>query len=267
MKRSATALAVVVLLIGGLILGARQVWRHATNASASPDCTFGNYTTDTGQASVAATMTGVTLQRELPERAAVLVITAAWQESKLRNIAEGQGDLDSVGVLQQRPSQGWGTAAELADVATATGRFLDAMVKVPDWETADAATVIQEVQVSADGSAYAQHEAKSTAMADALTGATPEGVSCAFSAPDDIATTAAVAALVASELPISAPTTSGRSITVPGAGWATSAWFVANANRLGLDSVAYKGRMWTRSHGWAADASAVDTGVTATLAT
>lgn len=266
MRRLATALLVVLVAFGGLVLGARFLWDRVTETPVSARCAFGNYTTDTGQASVAATMVGVTLQRGLPERAALLVLMAAWQESKLRNIPAGQGDLDSVGVLQQRPSQGWGTAAELSDVATATGKFLDQMVKVPDWQTGDPSSVIQEVQVSADGNAYAKHETKSQAMADALTGASPRGVTCDFSAPDQVADAAVVAQRVAAELPVNGATVAGNAITVPGAGWATAAWFVANADRLGIDSVSYDGHTWSRKHGWQDDASVDNHAVIATMA-
>ena len=75
----------------------------------------------------------------LPERAAVLALMAGLQESKLRNLAPGEGDRDSVGVLQQRPSQGWGTsdAARLTDVTEATREFLAALVKI-GWQTRSA---------------------------------------------------------------------------------------------------------------------------------
>ncbi|MDR1999773.1 MAG: hypothetical protein LBQ06_07560 [Frankiaceae bacterium] len=233
----ATALVVVVAAFAALALGARYLWGRASGPPTPVGCTFGSYTVNTGQASVAATMVGVTLLRGLPERAAVLVLMAGWQESKLRNIPAGQGDRDSVGVLQQRPSQGWGTAAELADVATATGKFLDQLVTVPGWLSADAAEVIQRVQISADGSAYAKHEPKSTAMADALTGAAPRAVTCSFAPPGTIAPAQTVAELVTAQLPVSPPTTSGPAVTVPGAGCATTAWLIANADRLGIASV------------------------------
>ena len=45
----------------------------------------------------------------------MLVLAAGLQESKLSNLAPGEGDRDSVGVLQQRPSQGWGTPGQAAD--------------------------------------------------------------------------------------------------------------------------------------------------------
>lgn len=265
MRRLGAAMIVIALAAGGLYAGARALLGDSSTGHVSARCSFGTYSTDTGQASVAATMVGVVLQRGLPERAAVLSITAAWQESKLRNIAPGAGDLDSVGVLQQRPSQGWGTAQELADVATATQRFLDALLNVPGWATEPAAEVIQAVQISADGGLYAQHERKSTAMAKALIGASPEGVSCRFDAPEQVASATAVARLVVQELPVAAPDVSGTQVAVPGASWATAAWFVANANRLGIDSVAYSSRTWSRANGWA-DSTAAATSVVATMA-
>jgi hypothetical protein len=53
---------------------------------------------------------------------------------------------------------------------------------------------------------------------------------------------------------------------VPGAHWQTVAWFIANADRLGIDRVAYAGRTWSRGDGWRADAAASSNLVTATLA-
>lgn len=265
MRRLGAAVVVIAVVLGGAYLGVRTLLGDSMPGRVSARCNFGSYSTDTGQASVAATMVGVVLKRGLPERAAILTVTAAWQESKLRNIAAGSGDLDSVGVLQQRPSQGWGTAQELADVATATQRFLDALLKVPNWQTEPAAEVIQAVQISAEGALYAQHESKSTAMVKALIGALPAGVSCRFEAPDRVAAPTAVAELVARELPVAAPQVSGANVTVPGASWATAAWFVANADRLGIDSVAYSARTWTRADGWS-DSAAVASAVVATMA-
>ena len=263
--RLGAALIVIAVVCGALYIGVRALLGDSLPGRTTARCSFGSYSTDTRQASVAATMVGVVLQRGLPERAAVLVITAAWQESKLRNVPAGAGDRDSVGVLQQRPSQGWGTMQELADVAIATNRFLDALLNVPGWDTEPAAEVIQAVQISADGSLYAQHEAKSTAMAQALTGSAPEGITCRFDAPDAVAEPAVVAALLAQELPVAAPTVGADTVSAPGAAWATTAWFVANADRLGIDSVSYARRTWTRADGWA-DSDAGSEAVVARMA-
>jgi len=259
-RRGGTALVVVVLVLGALAFGARTLWQAAQSVVKPDGCDFGSYSLQTDQAQVASVILGVVLKRDLPERAAVLTIGAALQESKLRNLAAGQGDRDSVGVLQQRPSQGWGSAEDLADVQYATGKFLDAVVKVPNWENDSLATVVQTVQFSADGSAYARHEDEAQAISDALFGNIAAGVSCRISKPSRSATPATVLAALTTDLPVAKPTVSARTITVTGAGWATTAWLVCNADRLGIESVRYAGKRWKYSGGWKddkQDASAV----------
>jgi hypothetical protein len=265
-RRGGVAFLVVALIIVGLAVGGRVLWQAARTAVASDNCTFGSYNVNLSRSQNAATMVSVVVSRGLPERAAVLVLGAALQESKLDNIAAGQGDRDSVGVLQQRPSQGWGTAAHLIDIHYATGRFLTALVKVPNWQNDTLANVVQAIQISADGAAYARHEAQAQTMADALTGKTPAGVSCQFGKPTAVASPTTVVKQLTSDLPVQSPTTSGTVIRVPGASWASAAWFITHANTFGLSSVRYSGKAWTRSKGWKDDASAPATSVEATLA-
>jgi hypothetical protein len=245
----------------------RTLWRTATHGTAATQCVAGSYYVDPDQAAVASSMVGVVITRALPERAAVLALAAGLQESKLENLPLGSGDRDSVGVLQQRPSQGWGTPSQLNDIQYATGKFLDALVKEPDWQTKSLADAIQEVQVSADGSAYAAHEPEAQALADALTGVRLAGLSCSFPAPSQVATPAQVASAVTTDLPVNPPTldTAGRSVSVPGASWATAAWFIANADRLGIDSVSYSQRTWSRTKSWHNDTSASSGAVVAVL--
>ncbi|MFL6160821.1 MAG: hypothetical protein ACJ74U_01205 [Jatrophihabitantaceae bacterium] len=264
--RGLVALLVIALAVAGIAVGARQLWHAAQSAVRADGCDFGDYDLDLGQAEVASTVVGVVLRRRLAERAAVLTLGAALQESKLRNLPAGAGDRDSVGILQQRPSQGWGTAEQLANVQYATGKFLDALVRVPKWQSDSLATVIQAVQFSADGTAYARHEAQAQQIADALTGVKPMAVSCSFAKPTVVASPGSVAKAVSTDLPVTPTKLTGRSITVTGAGWATAAWFVCNADRLGIDTVRYFGNSWSRTKGWRADDAASTSGVTATLA-
>ncbi len=256
-----TVVAALVALVGYAV----RVLLDSPRSTIAAQCSFGAYTLDTDQVATASTMVGVVITRGLPERAAVLVLAAAMQESKLTNLASGDGDRDSVGVLQQRPSQGWGTVAELSDLHYATGAFLDALLKHSDWQSEPLATAIQAVQISADGSAYAPHEPEAQALADALTGATPAALSCQFPTPTTVASSSRVAAAISADLPINAPTTAGRSVTVPGASWPTAAWFVAHADQLGIESVDYDQRQWTRTKGWRADPKASGAAVVATL--
>jgi hypothetical protein len=266
-KPTRFGLLITVLLVGAIAVGGVFAIRAALKTSpfATNGCTVDRYDIDTSQAAVASTMVGVVTRRELPERAAVLVLAAALQESKLRNLALGEGDRDSVGVLQQRPSQGWGTEAQLHDLRFATGAFLDALLaKVPDWQTEDLAVAIQEVQISADGSAYAQHEAEAEALSHALIGTLQAGITCSFDKPTEVAPVATVAAQLVRDLPVKTPTTTASTVRVPGARWQTAAWFVANADRLGIDKVAYDGKQWTRAKGWKS-ATAPATAVVATM--
>lgn len=264
-RRGGAAIVVVLGLVAAAAIGGRALWNAAQKAVQPAGCDFGSYRLDLDRAQDAAEVVSVVISRKLSERAAVLVLAAALQESKLDNIPSGQGDRDSVGILQQRPSQGWGTAAQLSDVRYATGRFLDAVVKVPNWQNDSLAIVIQTVQVSADGSAYARHEPEAQQLADSLMGVQAAGVSCDFDKPTTVAASSAVAARVSTDLPISTPSVSPTAVSVPGAGWPTAVWFVAHGNEFGIDRVSFAGKYWQRSKGWHDDARITGGAVTATL--
>ncbi len=263
MRRALIALVVVALALGAGVVGVRAVWRSVFDHVAA-GCRFGDMRTDTDQAAVAAEMVSVVVSRQLPNRAAVLVLAAGLQESKLRNLPAGAGDRDSVGVLQQRPSQGWGTSEELTDIRYATGAFLDKLVKSRTWTTDPLAEAIQKVQISADGTAYAQHEAQAQRMADALTGRTVRAIRCTF-AKSAVLPASRVAARLAADLPVNRPVAAAERITVAGAGWATAAWLVAHGEQFGIESVTCRGARWERSKGWADDPSAPPGAVTATM--
>jgi murein DD-endopeptidase MepM/ murein hydrolase activator NlpD len=76
--------------------------------------------------------------------AAVIALATARQESGLRNLS--YGDRDSLGAFQQRPSQGWGTPAQVMNVPHATSTFLGQLILVPGWETRRITDVAAEVQ-------------------------------------------------------------------------------------------------------------------------
>ena len=249
-RRGIIVILVLVLAATGIYFGARYLWSVVQKRTQADSCRVGAFVVDPDQAAVASTMVGVVLQRGLPERAAVLALAAGLQESKLSNVPAGSGDRDSVGVLQQRPSQGWGTEEQLSDVHYATGAFLDTLVKVTNWQTRPLTEAVQAVQISAIPEGYARHEPEAQALADALTGKTPAGITCSFRAPTQVASTKAIATGVTDDLPVRSPTTTDRTVSVPGASWATAAWFVANADRLGIDEVGYAARTWKRGHGW-----------------
>ncbi|WP_203781574.1 hypothetical protein [Paractinoplanes rishiriensis] len=129
----------------------------------------------------AAVIVQVAQQRGLPRRAMLVAMMTGLQESSLRNLAnpsvpasldlpnEGSGDdFDSIGVFQQRPSQGWGTAAELMSVRFAADAFYKRLLKVSDWESKSLGAAAQAVQRSAVPDAYADHEKRAIKVLDAL---------------------------------------------------------------------------------------------------
>jgi len=285
-------LVAVVAMLSVAAWGIDEVVEKLTDNSSGTQatgCTAGGFDISTDQASVAAQMVAEVYRSGVAhrDRAAVLVLAAAMQESKLANLPPGEGDRDSVGVLQQRPSQDWGKARNpgeadtiaarekrLNDVTEATREFLDKLVTFDGWWTEDAAVAIQDVQVSADGSLYAQHEPIATALAKALLGTEAAGITCTFDAPSLVAGTSTVVTALKHQLGLTTPVASATAVRVPGAGWQTAAWFVANADRYGIAQVEYADRTWTRAGGWATPksgasstpAASTSTAVVATMA-
>ena len=131
---------------------------------------------DLDQAHFASIITGISVRRGLPPRAASIALATAYQETGIRNL--DYGDRDSVGLFQQRPSQGWGTKKQLMDPYYATGKFYDALVKIDNWETADINDVAQKIQFSGYPEAYRDHEADARILASALSGQSAAGFSC-----------------------------------------------------------------------------------------
>jgi hypothetical protein len=259
-----------LVLLAGAVVGSFTLWPKGKTTVTYPHCTFatsvGPVQITTDQAWVAATLVGTVTAKELPDQAAFLVLMAAWQESKLSNIPAGAGDRDSVGVLQQRPSQGWGSATDLADLHYAAAKFLAALVTHDGWESMDPAHAIQLVQISADEAAYNRHKTEADGLAQALLGRSAAALSCQFDPPTQVAPPDRVIELLTADLPVNPPSAAGRDISVPGAGWQTTAWFVANADRLGIDAVSYDGKRWTRAAQWQPEPNATATAVVATLA-
>lgn len=129
---------------------------------------------DLEQAGNVAIIVGEAIRRGLPPRAATIAIVTALQESKLYNL--DYGDADSVGLFQQRPSQGWGTVDQIMDPWYSAGKFYESLVKVDGWQSGDVNDIAQTVQKSNYPRAYAQHEDIGRIWASALCGYDPAGV-------------------------------------------------------------------------------------------
>jgi hypothetical protein len=216
-----------------------------------------------GQAAIAATIAGVASRRDLPARAVAIAYATALQESKMANLH--YGDLDSVGVFQQRPSEGWGTARQLEDPVYATERFFDALTAVPNYQRLPIYVAAQDVQRSADGQAYDQYADVGTALASAFTGADPHAVWCSYADPAARPSLVAAGQAMTSAFGLIARSVGAGGMMAVQAGsneqgWAVAAWLVSNAATYGITSVRCQGFQWlgfTGPGNWTAEAGQV----------
>ncbi|HLT82939.1 MAG TPA: hypothetical protein VKZ83_01790 [Phototrophicaceae bacterium] len=211
---------------------------------------------DADQADNAALITAVTVRRDLPARAATIALATAVQESKLRNI--DYGDRDSLGLFQQRPSQGWGTPEQVMDPLYSTNAFLDGLVTVPGYTDLPVTEAAQRVQRSAYPDAYADHEPEGRAFASALTGHSPAALTCRLPMPDDGGDVpAAVTARLAQDFGLEATVDGGVVVVEAGRlgadaerlAWAVAHWAVATAGTTGTTAVEVAGHVWERADG------------------
>ena len=162
-----------------------------------PACTVradGEVTLDPTQMANAATITAVGIRRKMPERAVVIALATALQESKLENLEHG--DRDSLGLFQQRPSQGWGTPEQIQDPRYAAGKFYTALKKVKGWKKMRVTDAAQRVQRSAYPNAYEKWADEAAVLARALTGRATGAVACTVSGEPALRGAAAAAALM-----------------------------------------------------------------------
>ncbi|WP_450165977.1 heavy metal transporter [Streptomyces akebiae] len=164
-------------------IGAYLTVQYLTGGNGTPRCVVvsgagdgASYEFTPEQAANAATISAVGTARELPERAVTIALATALQESSLRNIAHG--DRDSLGLFQQRPSQGWGTEQQIQDPVYAAGEFYEHLVKVDGYEQLPLTVAAQRVQRSGYPEAYAKHEPDATLLAAALTGRSAATLTC-----------------------------------------------------------------------------------------
>ncbi|KQP01412.1 M23 family metallopeptidase [Leifsonia sp. Leaf264] len=122
------------------------------------------------QTSIAQTIIGVTKSAttNVPaasrQRAAEIAIATGLVETHLTNL--NHGDLDSLGVFQQRAN--WGSAEQRTDPTWATAKFLSVLFTIPDWQQGDAGAVAQAVQVSAFPTRYAEQMPQAKAIVASL---------------------------------------------------------------------------------------------------
>lgn len=262
MRRKATiAWLTVVVVVAGLIVGG-GAWllssvRNAFVPSLAVGCTAtvgeNSYWLAVDQNENAALISGLAIQRGMPARAASIALATALQESKLRNI--DYGDLDSVGLFQQRPSQDWGSVAQIMDPVYSANAFYDVLAQVPDYVNLPINDAAQIVQRSGYPHAYAQHEPLSRAFASALTGQTPQGLNCTLPSADagsSAVEVIAAAQVALGQLPMQAGSPQpdgGNTVEITTGdtlGWMTAHWALANAQSLGIVQIDYAGLRWDR---------------------
>ena len=287
-RRPLIVLTVIALLLAAGAYAAYTVYhRFVVQVLTIPGCQAGTgdnmVPLDFGQAANAATIAGVALHEKLPARALTIAYATAFQESKLENLS--YGDRDSVGIFQQRPSEGWGTVTQLQDPAYATRAFFRVLVQVPNYQKIPVYEAAQAVQKSAYGYAYQQYAQTSTRLA-AYYVTTPHAVTCWY---DPVAQ--AASQNVSAKLNLSGTVKgledafgepgpgqavtritragSGTSVTVrpgTGAGWAVANWLVSNASSYGVTRVSYAGYQWKAAlteTSWQADPAAIAGGIVA----
>jgi hypothetical protein len=237
------------LVVGAVVVAvaaAALAWVLNQHPQPAPGCAAdvagATYALDPEQAANAATIAVVGKRLRMPDHAVTVALATALQESKLHNVR--YGDLDSLGLFQQRPSQGWGTGEQILHPAYAAQAFFRHLAQVPGWQTLSVADAAQAVQHSAGGYAYAQWEPQARALARALTGEVPAGLRCVFATPRTASGPAPEGAL--------REEFGGSAVGVPldGArGWMVASWLVAHAYDYGITEVQWAGQRWTSASG------------------
>ncbi|WP_443098664.1 hypothetical protein [Streptomyces pacificus] len=233
----------------------------------------------------AATISAVGTTKGMPERAVTIALATALQESALRNIR--YGDRDSLGLFQQRPSQGWGTPQQILDPVFSAGAFYDHLAEVPGYSRLPLTVAAQRVQRSGFPQAYAKHEPDAALLSAALTGRASASLTCTAPPPTEPGDPAKLRSELTRSfgpgvLPASdgegragAPQSSELTIPVASAagdpgdpgdagdagdaddfdrrGWELAHWAVAKASELGVAEVSFAGRVWSAEEageGW-----------------
>jgi hypothetical protein len=184
LTRTIVVLVALGLVATAVVYGVKSLSPHHTvtdSCQVVGETTGTIYSMDPDQLLNASIIADVAMRRGLPQQAMIIALATAQQESKLRNI--DYGDADSIGLFQQRPSQGWGLKAQILDPVYASGKFFDALVKVRNWQSLTVAAAAQAVQRSAFPDAYTSWQPYGTALAAALTGTTLGQLTCRLGHP------------------------------------------------------------------------------------
>ncbi|GAC1317978.1 MAG: hypothetical protein NVSMB16_14390 [Acidimicrobiales bacterium] len=204
------------------------------------------FSLDREQARNATTIAAVAKRMGLANHAVTVGLAAGLQESKLRNLT--YGDRDSVGLFQQRPSQGWGTRRQILVPSYAARAFFSRLVQLPGWETLPVTEAAQAVQRSGAPAAYAQWDQPSRVLAQALTGEVAAGFTCRLPVASGGLRQGALTN--AEHVELGVPGTGVR--VTPARGWTVAGWLIGHAADYGVTTVDFSGHRWSaRTGAWA----------------
>ncbi len=258
-RRWVTVLLVVAVVGTAGWFGARFLIQSVVNPQCTIQASGITETFDPDQTANAALISALSMKRDMPPRAATIALTTAFQESKIRNLR--YGDRDSLGLFQQRPSQGWGTKEQILDPVHATNAFYDALVKYQGYATADITKIAQRVQKSGFPEAYRDHEGQGRVLASTLTGHSPAGLTCRLDAVRTSVTPQRVASDLAEQMGVGSARPGKGYLTVTAkdrtTAWAVAQWAVARAEMYGASKVSIGDRAWERTagdQGWSSGA-------------
>lgn len=245
-------IVVVVFGLGGYLLR-KQFEPHSTVDAVSGRCSAADVRLDAQQMANAATISAVGLRRGVIPRAIVVALSVALQESKLRNLDHqgARNDHDSLGLFQQRPSQGWGTKQQILDQRYAADRFYTALLRVKGWDKMRVTDAAQRVQRSAYPEAYQKWADDAEVLAAAFSGQAQAAVTCTSDDPPGAATLDAVERQLTRDFARKTPKMAkeGHFLRVPAedvtTAWQFAHWLVAHSPGLGIVTVTVAGRRWT----------------------
>ena len=283
-RSRARSAAVTLLVVLVVVAGVGLLFRQGVGPLPDPEgctATVDGVVVDLSveQSENASLIAAVGVRRGLPARAVSIALATAYQESKIQNL--DHGDRDSLGLFQQRPSQGWGTEEQITDPYYATNRFYDELEKIDGFETMRITEAAQLVQRSGFPEAYEDHAEDGRALASALTGYSPARFSCVVREDEvdeeDLNRGGLTprAAKVRRDVERAFGTQSlggfapggvrdghmmgsahyeGRAVDIffrpitpdnQRRGWAVAQYLVAQADRLGIHTVIFDDRIWT----------------------
>lgn len=202
---------------------------------------------------------------------AVIITATGIVESDLKDL--DHGDRDSIGWLQQRPSQGWVNGG---DPAKAADDFFDALRRIDGWRSLPPGTAAQAVQRSAHPDRYGARVTQARGIVAAVRGAkcdapvqTVAGACKPSGSPAESGLTpAALQALRCGAAAFPKVTTfggvggrpnasdhpSGRAVdlmipawSAPAGkkhGWDVANWYVANARTLDVKYIIWDDQIW-----------------------